>query len=85
MRREGRRATGVLAEPGVAVRGDVYQLFNETDQILAAPETFATKELAQVCADKLRKRFASQGFYLTVEGKRIPPESVKLVVVPADA
>jgi hypothetical protein len=62
--------------------GDVYQLWNETDHILAAPDMFKTQEQALACADKLRKRFASQGFYLTAEGKRIAPEAVKLVVVP---
>lgn len=60
----------------------MYQLWNETDNILAAPDMFKTKEQALACADILRKRFASQGFYLTTEGKRIAPEAVRLVVRP---
>ena len=63
----------------------VYRLWNETDHILAAPDVFKTKELAQACAEKLRKRFAAQGFYLTTDGSRIAPEDVKLVVAPAGA
>jgi hypothetical protein len=63
----------------------MYQLWNETDKILAAPDIFETKVQAQAYADTLRKRFSSQGFYLTSEGKRISPEAVRLIVVPADA
>jgi hypothetical protein len=62
----------------------MYQLWNETDQILAAPDTFTTEALAHAYAEKLRKRFSSQGFYLTADGMRIAPEAVKLVVVPAE-
>lgn len=59
----------------------LYQLLNETDQILAAPDLFKTKEQAEACAEKLRQRFVTQGFYLTAEGKRIPPDNVKLIVI----
>ena len=63
----------------------VYQLWNETDQILASPDVFETQLQARACAEILLKRFSVQGFYLTAEGKRIAPDAVKLVVVPADA
>lgn len=63
----------------------LYQLLNETDQILAAPDVFKTKEQAEACADTLRQRFVAQGFYLTAEGKRIAPDDVKLIVISVDA
>jgi hypothetical protein len=59
-----------------------FQVFNETDRILASPKTFATKEAAEACADELRRRFVAQGFYLTATGERIRPEDVRLVVLP---
>lgn len=60
-----------------------YQLFNETDGVFASPETFLTRADAEVFADKFRNRFASQGYYLTAGGERIPPSAVVLRVVPA--
>lgn len=60
-----------------------YHLFNETDQLLASPETFDTREKAEACAQALRQRFVVQGYYLTTRGTRIKPDDVKLVVVPA--
>lgn len=65
-------------------RPTLYQLWNETDMLFASPETFETTAQAQACAEKLRKRFSVQGFYLTTAGVRIPPQDVKLVVVPAE-
>lgn len=63
----------------------MYRLLNETDQILAAPDAFETAEQAEACADKLRRRFVAQGFYLTADGKRIAAHDVKLIVIPVDA
>lgn len=60
-----------------------FQLFNKTDEILASPETFASKEKAEACAQTLRQRFVAQGYYLTTHGTRIKPEDVKFVVLPA--
>ena len=62
----------------------MFQLWNETDQVFAAPNTFKTEKAALTYAEKFRKRFAMQGYYLTASGHRIPPEAVKLMVVPAD-
>lgn len=61
----------------------MYRLWNETDQLLASPLSYKTEKQAQADADKFRKRIAIQGYYLTVEGKRIPPEAVQLKIVPA--
>lgn len=63
----------------------MYRLWNETDQLFASPLTYKTEKQAKDDADKLRKRFALQGYYLTVEGKRIAPAEVQLKVVPAKA
>ena len=60
-----------------------YHLFNETDQILAHPRKFASKNDAEAAAEKLRGRFKEQGYYLTAQGTRISPDEVRLVVIPA--
>lgn len=62
----------------------MFQLWNETDQVFAAPDSFKTEKAAQTYAKEFRKRFAVQGYYLTASGQRISPDEVKLVVVPAD-
>jgi|CXWL01.1.fsa_nt_gi hypothetical protein len=59
-----------------------YQLFNETDQLLASQNIFDSEEKAKAYADTLRQRFLAQGYYLTTRGTRIRPEEVKLIVVP---
>ena len=61
----------------------MYRLWNETDQLFASPETYSTESKAKAYADEFRKRIAVQGYYLTVEGKRIAPADVELVVIPA--
>lgn len=61
----------------------MYRLWNETDQLFASPLTYKTEKQAKSDADKFRKRIAIQGYYLTVEGKRITSEEVQLKVVPA--
>ena len=61
----------------------MYRLWNETDQLFASPLTYKTEKQAKAYADTFRKRIAIQGYYLTVEGKRIKPEEVQLTVVPA--
>lgn len=43
----------------------MYQLLNETDYILVAPEIFKTEEEAAAYAAKLRECFVAQGFYLS--------------------
>lgn len=74
-----------LTKFGLVAGDGMYQLWNDTDKILAAPDSFETKEQALECAKKLRKRFVVQGFYLSAEGRRIAPEDVRLLVIPADA
>ena len=61
----------------------MYRLWNDTDQLFASPRNYRTEEQAKADGDKLRERFTIQGYYLTVEGKRIAPEDVQLKVVPA--
>lgn len=69
---------------GARKEGVLYRLLNETDQILAAPNAFETAEQAEAYADKLRRRFVAQGFYLTAEGKRIAANDVRLIVISVD-
>jgi len=59
-------------------------LWNETDQVFASPETFETEANASAFAKRFRQRYAAQGYYLTADRVRIPPEEVELLVVPAD-
>ena len=61
----------------------MVSLWNETDQVFAAPDDFETEAQALAYADAFRKRFAAQGYYLTADGYRISPDEVELVVVPA--
>lgn len=62
----------------------MVSLWNETDQVFASPDDFDTEAQALAYAEAFRKRFAAQGYYLTADGDRIPPEEVELVVVPAE-
>lgn len=59
-----------------------YALFNQTDQVFAWPEPFATRQEAEAAAREFRARFARQGYYLTVSGLRIAPEDIELEIVP---
>lgn len=61
--------------------GQMYRLLNKTDGVLASPKAFKTASRAKSCAEKMRKLFVNQGYYLTVEGKRIAPEEVEFAVV----
>jgi len=63
----------------------MFKLFNETDQVYAAPMRFPTEAAAEEYAREFRKRFNVQGYYLTADGYRISPENVELMVVPADS
>jgi hypothetical protein len=62
----------------------MVSLWNETDQVFAAPEDFETEEQARAYAEAFRKRFVAQGYYLTADGDRISPDDVELVVVPVE-
>ncbi len=59
----------------------MYELFNETDGVYASPDAFKTRRAALAYARRFRQRFATQGYYLTSGGHRIPVEEVKLAVV----
>ncbi len=61
----------------------MFMLWNETDRLFASPEEFETKAKAEAFAIRFRKRFVTQGYYLTFDRRRIAPEDVELVVVPA--
>ena len=63
----------------------MFMLWSAEDEIFASPETFKTEAKAEAFAKQFRKRFAAQGYYLTVRGERIAPSDVELVVVPADS
>jgi|CXWL01.1.fsa_nt_gi hypothetical protein len=58
----------------------MFLLWNETDQVYASPEEFKTEREAQAYALEFRSRYATQGYYKTAGGERIPPEDVELVV-----
>ena len=59
----------------------MYALWNETDNVYAAPESFKTKMEARAYARNFRKRFTQQGYYLTADRLRIKPSQVRLVVI----
>lgn len=62
----------------------MFMLWNETDKLFASHEEFETEGQAQAYAVRFRKRFVTQGYYLTFDRRRIAPEDVDLVVVPAE-
>jgi hypothetical protein len=53
-----------------------YLIFNQTDGIYASPIEFNTKEAAIRYTEKLRDKYRSQGYYLTSDRHRIPPEAI---------
>lgn len=61
----------------------MFMLWNETDKLFASHEEFETEAQAEEFAVRFRKRFVTQGYYLTFDRRRIAPEDVDLVVVPA--
>lgn len=62
----------------------MFMLWNETDRLFASPDEFDTEAKAEAFAVHFRKRFVPQGYYLTFDRRRIAPEDVELVVVPAE-
>jgi len=62
----------------------MFMLWNETDKLFASHEEFETEAQAQAYAVRFRRRFVTQGYYLTFDRRRIAPEDVDLVVVPAE-
>lgn len=62
----------------------MFMLWNDTDQLYASLDTFTTAAEAEEFAERFRRRFVTQGYYLTFDRRRIAPEDVELVVVPAD-
>lgn len=62
----------------------MFMLWNETDQLFASPEEFETEAQVLAFAERFRRRFVTQGYYLTFDRRRIAPEDVELVVVPAE-
>lgn len=62
----------------------MFMLWNQTDGLFASPEEFETEAKAEAFAVRFRRRFVTQGYYLTFDRRRIAPEDVELVVVPAE-
>jgi len=59
-----------------------FMVWNDTDGVPAAPEPFDTPDEAWGFIDRFRKRYATQGYYLTAQGERISPDDVEFLVVP---
>lgn len=62
----------------------MFMLWNATDGLYASYEEFETEAQAEAFAVRFRRRFVTQGYYLTFDRRRIAPEDVELVVVPAE-
>lgn len=62
----------------------MFMLWNGTDKLFASPDEFETVAKAEAFAVRFRRRFVTQGYYLTFDRRRIAPEDVELVVVPAE-
>ena len=59
----------------------MFILWNETDGILASPDSFKTHREARAFVRAFRKRFERQGYYLTAGRERIPVASVVLEII----
>jgi len=57
-----------------------YQVYNDTDGILASPDMMSLKQAEQFVQD-FPNRFKSQGYYQTVEGLGIDPKDVMLSII----
>ena len=62
----------------------MFMLWNATDGLYASQDEFETEAKAEAFAVRFRKRFVTQGYYLTFDRRRIAPEDVELVVVTAE-
>lgn len=58
----------------------LFELWNATDDISAAPDLFATEAEAEQYAKEFRAGYALQGFYKTSDGWKIDPADVELVI-----
>lgn len=79
------RELQVIVNEFDAENGTAFFLWNETDQVYASPDTFASKTEAEAFAVTFRKRFERQGFYRNVRGEHIAPSDIELIAVPADS
>lgn len=62
----------------------MFGLWNETDGVYAAPDSFTTRRAMRAYARRFRQRFEAQGYYLTADGRRIPVRALELVVIELD-
>jgi len=58
-----------------------YIVYNQTDGIIASPDSFKSPVEAEVFITNFRKRFRFQGFYLTSDMIKIDPADVELEIV----
>lgn len=60
-----------------------FIVWNQTDNVPASPDEFATTEDAEAFIKSFRKRFAKQGYYAAANGQRLPICDIELEVMPA--
>jgi hypothetical protein len=61
-----------------------YIVMNDTDGIVASPDTYKSKAEAQKFINNFPKRFDFQGYYFTSNMERINPKDVKLRITKSD-
>lgn len=71
---------GSIRIEAVESPGFEYMVWNETDDIPAAPDSFGSKAEAEEFIGAFRQRFEGQGYYKTSFGTRIPPSEVELLI-----
>jgi len=59
----------------------MFGLWNETDGVFAAPESFKTRRAARAFERRFRQRYEAQGYYLTAGCQRIAVEDIRLEIV----
>ena len=58
-----------------------YKIFNQTDQVLASPIEFNNRDAAMRHIENLRDKYRVQGYYLTSDRHKIPPEAIDYEII----
>ena len=58
-----------------------YEIFNQTDQVSAIPIKFNNRDAAMRYIEKLRDKYKVQGYYLTSNWHKIPPEAIDYSII----
>ena len=58
-----------------------YAIFNYTDGVFASPIRFNNEQAAMRHIEKLRDSYREQGYYITNNWDKIPPEAIDYEII----